>query len=173
MTGVFAASDQGKNLAIISDPASRAEGVFRLHDAIGEATVAAISSGEVTLDRNGSREVLRLPSRPAPTARTDAANSITLNFENADLRAVIRLFSELTGTNFILDDRVRGTVTMKTARPVPAADALEVLASILEMRGLAMVPAGNFVKVTRKAEAVRSAVPVLGEDQTKQGERPR
>ena len=173
LTGVFAASDQGKNLAIISDPASRAEGVFRLHDAIGEATVAAISSGEVTLDRNGSREVLRLPSRPAPTARTDAANSITLNFENADLRAVIRLFSELTGTNFILDDGARGTVTLMTSRPIPAADALEVLASILEMRGLAMVPAGNFVKVTKKPEGIRSAVPLAGEDKTKQGETPR
>ncbi|MCX6348473.1 MAG: redoxin domain-containing protein [Candidatus Aureabacteria bacterium] len=173
LTGVFAASDPGKNLAIISDPASRVEGVFRLHDAIGEATVASISSGEVILDRKGNREVLRLPSRPPSAAGTETADTIKLNFENADLRAVIWLFSQLTGTNFILDDGARGTVTLMTARPVPAGEALEVLASILEMRGLAMVPAGNFVKVTRKAEAVRSAVPVLGEDQTKQGERPR
>jgi thiol-disulfide isomerase/thioredoxin len=162
LTGVLVHADAAKSAVLIDDPAARMEGVFHVGDAVGEATVAAISPGEVILEGKGGREVLRLPSRPAAAA--PAPDTIVLNFENADIRTVIRIFSELTGANFIIDDHVRGTVTVLTARPVPAGEAMETLASILEIRGLAMVPAGSFVKVTAKAEGTRSNVPVAGKD---------
>jgi len=161
LTGVLLHADAAKSAVLIDDPAVRMQGVFHVGDAVGEATVAAISPGEVILEGKGGRTVLRLPSRQPATA--PAPDTIALNLDYAEIRAVIRLFSELTATNFILDDHVRGSVTMMTPRPIPAGEAMETLASILEMRGLAMVPAGSFVKVTAKEAGVRSDVPVAGE----------
>ena len=62
------------------------------------------------------------PSRKAATrdsapdgsrARQDAADrTISFNLRNADIVQVINLISELTGKSFLVDDKVRGKVTI-------------------------------------------------------------
>ena len=54
---------------------------------------------------------------PAPVVAD--SDTVTLNFVNADIDAVVKAVAEITGRNFILDPRVKGTINIVSARPVP------------------------------------------------------
>ena len=47
-----------------------------------------------------------------------AEDMVTLNFVNADIDAVVKAVGEITGRNFVVDPRVKGTVNIVSARPV-------------------------------------------------------
>ena len=46
---------------------------------------------------------------------------VTLNFINAEIDAVARAMSALTGRNLVIDPRVKGTLNLSTERAVPPA----------------------------------------------------
>ena len=74
---------------------------------------------------------------------SSAAISATINFDKAPLREVIDSISVLTGRNFMLDDRIRGNVTIVANSEVPDDAIYDIFLSILRMNGLRAVPAGN------------------------------
>ena len=49
--------------------------------------------------------------------------TIHLNFRNVDILQMITLMSELTGMNFLVDDKVRGHITLIAPQPVTRAEA--------------------------------------------------
>lgn len=99
------------------------------------------------------------PSRPA------AWDRITINFENADLRTVIKFISELTGKNFVVDDKVKGTVTIISPTEITVDEAYHVFLSVLEMKGFTVVEAGKVLKVVRSAEARYRDIEIFRGDQ--------
>ena len=165
LAGVILMADVAKSAALIEACGIRGVGVFRVGDALGEAKVVSISAGEVVLEGKEGRESLRL--LPASAAASPTGDTIVFNVDNVELRTVIRFISELTKTNFIVDDRVRGLVTVMTPSPIPASEAMALLGSVLEMRGYAMIQAGAFVKIVPKEEGTRASVPVAGEGRAK------
>ena len=48
-----------------------------------------------------------------------ADEGVTLNFVNADIEAVVKAVAEITGRNFVIDPKVKGTINIISARPVP------------------------------------------------------
>ena len=74
---------------------------------------------------------------------SSAAISATVNFDKVPLREVIESISALTGRNFMLDDRVRGNVTIVANSEVPDDAIYDIFLSILRMNGLRAVAAGN------------------------------
>jgi type IV pilus assembly protein PilQ len=62
-----------------------------------------------------------------------------LDFENADIHSVIRIFAEVSGRNFILDESVKGRVTVRL-QDVPWDQAL---AAILLSQGLGWTSMSN------------------------------
>ena len=53
-------------------------------------------------------------------------NPISLDFQGADLRAVLRSFAEISGLNMVIDPRVHGTVDV-ALRDVPWDQALDII----------------------------------------------
>lgn len=82
-----------------------------------------------------------------------AEEKVTLNFVNADIEEVVRAISHITGKNFLVDPRVKGTINIVSATPVPASLAYDTLLSALRMQGYAAVEAGGITKVMPEAEA--------------------
>jgi general secretion pathway protein D len=80
---------------------------------------------------------------------------ISVNFEQVDIRTVIKTVGDITGINFVVDDNVQGTVTMMSPTRIRLAKLYDVLESILEVRGYAAVPAEDLVKIVPRADAVR------------------
>lgn len=82
----------------------------------------------------------------------------TLNFQNTDIDLVLKFFSDLMGVSFLKSDTVRGNVTVISSVKMPVEDAMDILHSILEVKGFSMVKSGNLVKVIPKAETVQQDV---------------
>ena len=88
----------------------------------------------------------------APVA-VAADDTVTLNFLNADIEAVVRAVAEITGRNFVIDPRVKGTVNIISARPVPKSLVYPTLLSALRLQGFTAVEAEGVVKIVPEADA--------------------
>ncbi len=84
---------------------------------------------------------------------TVAAESVTLNLKGADINALIGTVSEITGKNFIVDPRVKGKITIISARPLDKKEVYEVFLSILEVHGFSAIQEGKVIKILPDADA--------------------
>jgi general secretion pathway protein D len=91
---------------------------------------------------------------------TVKAEDVTLNFSDADLVAVINSVSQITGKNFIIDPRVKGKVTVVSAKPLNKNEVYNVFLSILQVHGFATVPTKNAIKIIPDATAKQNATPL-------------
>ena len=98
---------------------------------------------------------------PAANVTPAAGDSVTLNFVNADIDAVVKAVADITGRNFIVDPRVKGTVNIVSARPVPRSLVYPTLLSALRMQGIAAVDNGTVVKIVPEADAKLQGGPVV------------
>ncbi len=87
------------------------------------------------------------------------ATSVTLNLKDADLSALIGTVAEVTGTNFIVDPRVKGKVTVVSSKPMESDEVYQVFLSILKVHGYAAVPSGSVVKIVPDVNAKSEGVP--------------
>ena len=99
------------------------------------------------------------------------ADTVTLNFVNADIDAVVKAVGEITGRNFLVDPRVRGTINIVSARPVQKALVYPTLLAALRMQGFAAVETDGVVKIVPEADAKTQAGPVQRGAVTASGER--
>ncbi len=100
-----------------------------------------------------------LPATASPgyvpvTTKPLRPGQMLFNFQDADIRAVIKTVSEITGRNFLVDPRVKGKVTIISSTPVSKAAAYQIFISALKAQGFTAVngPDG-IVKIIPEAEA--------------------
>jgi general secretion pathway protein D len=82
-----------------------------------------------------------------------ALAATTLNMKDADINTLITTVSEVTGKNFIVDEQVKGKVTVISSKPMSAAGVYETFLAVLAVKGFAVVPAGEAYKIVRDANA--------------------
>jgi len=86
-----------------------------------------------------------------PAASDD---TVTLNFVNADIHAVVKAVAEMTGRNFLIDPRVQGTVNIIAPKPVPRNMVFPILLSALRVQGFAAVGGDlGYVNIVPEADA--------------------
>src|SRR5262245_10692611 len=112
----------------------------------------------------GANQAARLDTEDKPAAegrRSASSNSgtIHLNFRDADLLQIISLMSELTGKNFLIDEKVKGKVTIVAPKPVTLEEAYQVFLSILEIQGFSVVEQGPVIKILPTVEVKEHALP--------------
>jgi len=99
-----------------------------------------------------------------------SAETTTLNFKGADIRAVISSIAEVTGKNFIVDPRVKGKVTLISNRAMGKGEVYKVFLSILEVHGYTAIPSGKAIKIVPDADAKHSAMPFVSPRQPGKGD---
>src|SRR5262249_23314649 len=108
------------------------------------------------------------PSRPllvavtlllAVASRAADEATIALNFQDVELPVLAKFVSEVTGRNFIVDDRVRGKVTIISPTRITPDEAYLVFQSVLQVKGFTTVPSGRFTKIVPIREARETTVP--------------
>lgn len=94
------------------------------------------------------------PARPiTPPAR--AGRQIVLNFDSADIEAVIQAASEIAGFNYTIGPGVAGKkVTIQTSGRIPEDEVFNVLLAVLEVNGVTAIRSGNLYKIL-PTQAVR------------------
>jgi general secretion pathway protein D len=97
---------------------------------------------------------------PAPASETDIKphRLITMDFQDVDIAVLVKFISELTGKNFILDERVHGKLTIISPTKMSIAEAYRTFQSALELKGFTTVPAGAVIKIVPTKEAKSSPI---------------
>ena len=87
----------------------------------------------------------------APVGAHAAAKTYNVDFNDVEIRKVIETVSEITGRNFLIDDRVQGKVTVIGPKSLTAGEIYQVFLSILQVKGFALVPSGKIIKIVPAA----------------------
>ena len=66
-------------------------------------------------------------------------DAISIDFNDVDIRVVLKLMSDISGKNFIIDNEVKGQVTIVAPKRISPADAYTLLASVLSVNGFSVV----------------------------------
>ncbi len=109
----------------------------------GEGQAGARPTTPPLVQVSGSSAMQTLSPGSTGTVRRYTGHPVTLDFQGADLRAVLRTFSEISGLNLVIDPAVQGTVDV-SLRDVPWDQALE---NILRANKLGYVVDGSIVRV--------------------------
>ncbi len=78
---------------------------------------------------------------------------VSIDFNNVDINVFIKFMSELTGTNFVVDQRVKGKVTIISPSKISLKEAYQVFLSVLEVHGYSTVKSGEVVKIVPAPDA--------------------
>lgn len=103
------------------------------------APAAAPAAPEENLARlyPGTGVLVKAPTLPTYQER---AGELTLSFEGADLREVVKtVVADILKESYIMDPRVGGTITLHTKRPIPRTAVLPTLETVLRMSGAVML----------------------------------
>jgi general secretion pathway protein D len=95
----------------------------------------------------------------AQAAGSEAGGGAALSFVNADIESVIKAIGHYTGMTFIVDPRVKGTISVVSERAVSKAQAFQLLTSALRLQGYAVVTGDGYAKVVPEAEAKLQSSP--------------
>jgi general secretion pathway protein D len=90
--------------------------------------------------------------------RGNSNKTISMDFDQVDIKVFIKFISELTGKNFVIDDKVRGKVTVLSPSKISVEEAYKVFESVLEVNGFTTVPSGKVIKVVPSVEARQKSV---------------
>lgn len=121
--------------------------------------VGSSIAGQVNAETTRSGVSEQAVNPGTPQAAPD--RTINLDFNNVDITALIKFFSEITGRNFLMDQRVTGKVTAYSPTPISVEEAYQVFLNIMEMNSFRVVKTGNLYRIMPEAEA-RVAAPIEG-----------
>jgi general secretion pathway protein D len=118
----------------------------------------------MTLRGNWFRTALLCVALLAGTGRAWAADTelVTLNFVNADIESVVKVVSEITGKNFVLDPRVKGTVNIVSSKPVARTLIYDIFLAALRVHGYAAIEDRGMVKIVPEMDAKLHPSPTRG-----------
>ena len=66
-----------------------------------------------------------------------------MNFQNVDIPVLAKFISEITGKNFVIDESVRGKVSIISPTKVTPEQAYSIFQSVLQVKGFTTVQAGQ------------------------------
>jgi general secretion pathway protein D len=91
-----------------------------------------------------------------------------VDFKEVDLPVFIRLVSDVTGKNFIFDEKITGKVTVITPEAVSVDGLYQLFLSVLQFKGYAAVPTdNNLIQIIPLSEAKQNWTEVLSDENGK------
>ena len=103
-------------------------------------------------------------TQEAPVPKQPSAGGTTLNVRDAEIKTLVKVISQMTGRNYILDPAVRGKVTIYQPSGLTVSQTLATFESVLLHKGYTSVPIGNNTwKIVRAEEAHETTIPLLYE----------
>lgn len=95
-----------------------------------------------------------------PLARA-TTKGVVLNFNEVDISTMVKFISDLTGRNFVLDDRVKGKISVYSPSKLSIDEAYNVFVSVLELKGFTVLQSGRVAKIVPMAGAKQAGFALL------------
>jgi general secretion pathway protein D len=96
-----------------------------------------------------------------PVAVTSPQSSVNFTFSQVDVRSFVKIIGEITGRRFIVDEAVKGQITVVAPR-VPVAEAYPLFTRILESVGCAVIEEPNLNRIVVMPSRTLVSAPVIG-----------
>lgn len=113
-------------------------------DSVGANRMSkAFASASSDSDKIQTKASSSTPSTPV-SEKVYRGKPISLDFQDADIRSVLRIIGEVSNHNMVIDPDVKGRVTVTLQNPVPWDQALDI---ILKTNQLAMRMEGNIIRI--------------------------
>ena len=97
----------------------------------------------------------------ASTVLATGPKGVVLNFNEVDISTMVKFISDLTGKNFILDERVKGKISVYSPSKLSIEEAYNVFTSVLELKGFTVVQSGKVAKIVPTSAAKQSGFKLL------------
>ncbi len=109
-----------------------------------------------------------LRAQPAPAdapAAVPAARDpfVNFNFDQVDLRFLVKLVGDLTGRRFVMDKDIDARVTVVTPPQIPLSEVEPLFAAILEAAGCGVVEQDGITRIVQRERRPMPLAPVLPE----------
>ncbi|MBY0277329.1 type II secretion system secretin GspD, partial [Candidatus Binatia bacterium] len=102
-------------------------------------------------------------SAPSPLAGSDL---VVMDFQDVEIATLVKFISEITGKNFLLDDKVKGKVSVISPSKITVDEAYRVFQSVLQVKGFTLVDTGPVVKIIAIKDVKGSSLPIGAETKT-------
>ena len=104
-------------------------------------------------------QIMISPVSPAHAS----AKGIVMNFSDVEIATMVKFISELTGKNFVLDERVKGKISIFSPAKLSNEEAFALFTSVLELKGFTLVQTGKVYKIIPSTSAKQTGVKLLGD----------
>ncbi len=99
----------------------------------------------------------------APAAgAAETAGTVNFSFDQVDIRTFVKLMGEMTGRRFVIDEAVKGQISVVAPR-IPVDQAYAVCLKILESAGCSVIDEGALTRVVPLAPRFQPSAPVVGD----------
>jgi general secretion pathway protein D len=160
-----ATRNAGAGVAVSNPPASGGDDADDSDAASADGDVAPDNSTATDSGTAAASAAADAGDKPVvmPAAADGSGDSpddqalITMNFQNVEIPVLAKFISEITGKNFVLDESVRGKVSIISPTKVSAQQAYSIFQSVLRLKGFTTVQAGAVIKIVPSRDVRNSA----------------
>ena len=108
---------------------------------------------------------------PGAQVGAQPADVVSLDVRGLDIDNLLQFYSRMFALTVVKDPNLTGAVTIMCPQPVSRQEALDILNSVLEVRGFTSMLRGNLLKIVPLAKAVQSNVGLaVGRSPTLEGD---
>lgn len=95
------------------------------------------------------------------TPSISSPRGVVMNFNDVDISTMVKFISELTGKNFVLDERVKGKISIYSPSKLSNDEAFSLFTSVLELKGFTLLQTGRVYKVVPVNTVKQSGMKLL------------
>jgi general secretion pathway protein D len=95
---------------------------------------------------------------------------VVMNFSEVEIATMVKFISELTGKNFVLDEKVKGKVSVYSPSKLSIDEAFALFTSVLELKGFTLIQTGKIYKVVPSAGAKQAGMKLVENDRLPAGD---
>jgi general secretion pathway protein D len=100
---------------------------------------------------------------PQPLAPNDL---VMMDFQDVEIGTLVKFISEITGKNFLIDETVKGKVSVISPSKITVDEAYRVFQSVLQVKGFTLVDTGPVVKIIATKDVKGTGLPRQSETET-------
>jgi general secretion pathway protein D len=89
---------------------------------------------------------------------------VSFNFVEVEIPVVVKFISEVTGKNFVFDEKVKGAVTIIAPSKLSVDDAFSLFTSVLELKGFTIISSGKVYKIVPVSQAKQSGTELFKDE---------
>jgi general secretion pathway protein D len=109
---------------------------------------------------------------PTPAADADAPRPLApdalvmMDFQDVEIATLVKFISEITGRNFLIDETIKGKVSVISPSKITVDEAYRVFQSVLQVKGFTLIDTGPVVKIIATKDVKGSGLPRQSETAT-------